>query len=260
MKNKLKLPWLPLAVGSKAFLGLTHLEPTHRTKKPNKKNKVYSLLYNSWEWRKKNSDKMRVLLTTRWWWCQKDGSGGGGGAAAACGHDDGEWGRCFGHTCIKDWSTVGWGWPHTCKGLKWGGWCMAVMGGNPMAATAAPPHGLISLFPPPPPPYICRLWLQLAASASRASKCFRCDLYFCQKHSEIISRPDKSCSYNFEFEVSSKYLKMASNIMASETLNSHELQYSRGHSLIHSQLLNRLHKSPVQLRSPIHLHFTHTNL
>lgn len=46
-------------------------------------------------------------------------------------------------------------------------------------------EGLLMPTPPPPPaaaaaePYICRLWVQLAASASRASKCFRCDLYFC---------------------------------------------------------------------------------
>jgi hypothetical protein len=97
----------------------------------------------------------------------------------------GEWARCLGHICIGDWPMEGC--PHTCNGLKW--WCMGwVMGGNPMVSAC---HALMSLLPPPlaaAAPYICRLWLQFAASASRASKCFRCDRYFYINSSNSFNR------------------------------------------------------------------------
>ena len=144
-----------------------------RKKKKKKKKKKYFVSVFAYEREKK--------VLTRWWWgCQYEGSGGSGGGAGTHvvgggGSGGGEWARCLGHMGINDWSMDGC--PHTCRGLKW---CMGVMGGKPMVGAS---QGLISLFPPPPPPpllvpYICRLWLQLAASASRASKCFRCDLYF----------------------------------------------------------------------------------
>ena len=112
--------------------------------------------------------KRKLRELTRW--CQKEGSWGGAGD----GHESCcEGGRCLGHMCMKEWSVEGC--PHTCRGLKW---CIVVIGGgNPMVGAS---HGLPSLFPPlPPTPYMCLLWLQLAASASRASKCFLWDLYFC---------------------------------------------------------------------------------
>ncbi|RWW80922.1 hypothetical protein BHE74_00010720 [Ensete ventricosum] len=51
-------------------------------------------------------------------------------------------------------------------------------GRKPMAGAS---QGLMSLFAPAPAAYTCRRWLQLAASASLASKCFRCDRYFCMQ-------------------------------------------------------------------------------
>lgn len=68
------------------------------------------------------------------------------------------------------------GWcPHTCKGLKWctGG----VIGGKPIVG-ATQWFKLTSLLQDN-----CLRWVQLAASASRASKCFLWDLYFCNSHS-----------------------------------------------------------------------------
>ena len=50
-----------------------------------------------------------------------------------------------------------------------------------------------------------------------------------------------------------KYLQMTGDIVASEAVDSHELQYPRRHRLVHSQLLHCLNKSPVKLRRPIHL-------
>lgn len=113
---------------------------------------------------------LKLNLLTRW--CQYEALGGGAGRAG--GQLAGGWcGEYLGHMCIKDWST---GWcPHTCKGLKW---CTGGMGGKPMVG--ATQWFTISLFPPTPlfVPNNCLLWLQLAASASRANKCFLCDLYF----------------------------------------------------------------------------------
>ncbi|RRT34520.1 hypothetical protein B296_00049224 [Ensete ventricosum] len=51
-------------------------------------------------------------------------------------------------------------------------------GRKPMAGAS---QGLMSLFAPAPAADTCRRWLQLAASASLASKCFRCDRYFCMQ-------------------------------------------------------------------------------
>lgn len=130
---------------------------------------------------------------TRWCWeCHNAGYWGGWGVAAGaqcsgCGGGVCECGACLGHMGIE-------GCPHTCRGLKW---CIVVMGGKPMVGATAG-HGLTSLFPPPPPvavtPYSCLLWFQLAASASRASKCFLWDLYFCTHHHH----------YNFMHDISSK--------------------------------------------------------
>lgn len=127
---------------------------------------------------------------TRWWWeCQKGSAAGGSGAwggwtgtqAGSGVGGGGEGPKCLGHVFIMEWSTEGW--PHTCKGLKCG---IGVIGGNPMVGAS---QGFTSLFPTLPAvvPYICRLWLQLAASASRANKCFRCDRYFCVIRRKLLS-------------------------------------------------------------------------
>lgn len=127
---------------------------------------------------------------TRWWWeCQNGSAASGlawGGWPATQGGDGvagggGKGAKCLGHMFITDWSTEGW--PHTCKGLKCG---IGVIGGNPMVGAS---QGFTSLFPTLPAvvPYICRLWLQLAASASRANKCFRCDRYFCVIRRKLLS-------------------------------------------------------------------------
>lgn len=100
--------------------------------------------------------------------CQNEGSCGGTAGGDSGHKSGGEFERCLGHMCTKDIE----GCPHTCRGLKW---CIGVViGGKPMIGAN---HGFPSLFPPPA--YNCLLWLQLAASASRASKCFLWDLYFC---------------------------------------------------------------------------------
>jgi hypothetical protein len=51
----------------------------------------------------------------------------------------------------------------------------------------------------------------------------------------------------------STHLKVAGNVVASEALDSHDLQDAGRHGLVDPKLLHRLHKPPVQLWRPIHL-------
>lgn len=130
------------------------------------------------------------------------------------------------------------GWcPHTCKGLKWctGG----VIGGKPIVG-ATQWFKLTSLLQDN-----CLRWVQLAASASRASKCFLWDLYFCNSHSilhileTIASKFQQLYIYIIFFSISFKtitffevfelekenenlYLKVACDVVASKTVNSHD--------------------------------------
>ena len=137
--------------------------------------------------------KRKLRELTRW--CQNEGSWGGAGDSHG-----GEGGRCLGHVCMKEWSVEGC--PHTCRGLKW---CIVVIGGgNPMVGAS---HGPPSLFPPlPPTPYMCLLWLQFAASASRASKCFLWDLYFCTQIKKTQKSSPQILLFNYYHSFKSKHL------------------------------------------------------
>jgi hypothetical protein len=131
-------------------------------------------------------------IRTLYCWCQYAGSTGGWWAHAGGGA------RWRGQTGSIDGGGGGAstpvGWPQTCSGRQNGGgcpgWCAIAAaawacgivpgGGNPMVGTThgAPPAAA-SFLGPPAAAYICRFCVQLAASASRAIRCFLCDRYFC---------------------------------------------------------------------------------
>lgn len=51
----------------------------------------------------------------------------------------------------------------------------------------------------------------------------------------------------------SVFLKMAGNVVAGEALDTHELEDARRYGLLHTELLDCLHESPMQLRRPLDL-------